>query len=143
MSKITKFLRSGRDEKVLLITAAWSLLRGRILLACTPTNKIISDAAKNLGSHSTIDVDGERIAKIAWAINAASANVPWRSDCFVRSLGALYLLRKIGIIPTFHLGIRRDDVGEMVAHAWVTIGNYAVTDPIIPESYSCFNRLQQ
>ena len=139
MRKINKVLASDGEERALLIMAAWSLLRARILLACIPIDKILYGAAKNVGCHSTVNADVQIIPKLSWAIHTAAANVPWRSDCFVKSLAVLYWVRRIGMVPSFHLGIRRGDDGEMIAHSWVTVGSRRVTDQDTSEFYSCFD----
>jgi len=139
MSKLTKFLKLDFDDKLILLNATWSLLCGRILLVCVPTDKILAKATNDAGCPATAEVRGELIQKMAWAINVAAAIVPWRSDCFVRSLAAFYWGRKLSFKPAFHLGIRRGDDGDMIAHAWVTIGDYNVTDPHVPNSYSYFS----
>ena len=54
-------------------------------------------------------------------------HVPWDSKCLVQAMVAQRLLRDYGLTSTLYLGVGRNrDTGEMIAHAWVRCGTYAV-----------------
>lgn len=59
-------------------------------------------------------------ARLAWAIEAAAARVPWRSDCLIRALAARRWLARLGVCAELRLGVAR--AGEsLAAHAWLTL----------------------
>lgn len=63
---------------------------------------------------------GEKVERVA-------RRTPWESKCLVRSMVAQRLLRGYGLASTLYLGVRRDQQGAMIAHAWVRCGNAYIT----------------
>lgn len=60
--------------------------------------------------------------KAVWAVAAASAHVPWRSDCLIQAMAASRWLRRHGYRPVFHLGAARStEDGLIQAHAWLSL----------------------
>ena len=59
--------------------------------------------------------------KAAWAIEAAAAYVPWRSDCLIRVMAATLWLRRKGYRPVFHLGVAQEGQAPLKAHAWLSL----------------------
>ncbi|GAB4012616.1 hypothetical protein GCM10028772_38560 [Nocardioides ultimimeridianus] len=68
-----------------------------------------------------------RAARVGRAITGAAAHTPWRSDCYPQALAARIALRALRVPHTVTFGVRRDDAGELRAHAWVTCGDLTVT----------------
>ena len=66
--------------------------------------------------------------KAAWAVDAAAAYVPWRSDCLVRAMAATRWLRGHGYRPAFHLGVAPQVGGQpsLKAHAWLSLHNEVI-----------------
>ena len=62
---------------------------------------------------------------IGWAVNAASRLVPG-STCLVRALAAHSLCLRYGYPATVRLGARRDQAGDLEAHAWLELGGEVV-----------------
>lgn len=54
---------------------------------------------------------------------------PWRYTCLRRGIVLYYLLRKAGRQATLHIGVRRDDHGAFVAHAWLTRAGALLLEP--------------
>lgn len=44
---------------------------------------------------------------------------PWRRTCLKRALALQYLIRRAGSSAELHVGVRRDEAGELRAHAWL------------------------
>lgn len=61
--------------------------------------------------------------KAGWAIEAAAAYAPWRSDCLIRAMAAASWLRRHGYRPHFHLGVAPHDAARprLSAHAWLSM----------------------
>jgi hypothetical protein len=70
------------------------------------------------------DVD---LARISWAIGAAAARVPWRSDCLPQSMAADRWLRRYGLQPRLFVGIAKAADGQLEAHAWLVCREMTVT----------------
>lgn len=71
--------------------------------------------------------DENRARQIGWAVRTAAGRTPWRSDCYPQALTARALLRAARVPHTVTFGVRRDDAGQLKAHAWVGAGRVAVT----------------
>ena len=54
---------------------------------------------------------------------------PWRYTCLRRGIVLYYLLKKSGRDAALHIGVRRDDAGTFVAHAWLTRGGALLLEP--------------
>lgn len=66
----------------------------------------------------------------AWAVRAASEQLPWGS-CLSRSLTLWWLLARRGIETEILFGVRRNQE-DLAAHAWVEWGDQPLTDPVDP-----------
>jgi len=69
--------------------------------------------------------DRKAIACVAWAVKAAALRAPFRAKCFEQGLATLWMLRRRGVKATLHYGAAQKD-DELVAHVWVTAGDYEV-----------------
>ncbi|GAB4220139.1 MAG: hypothetical protein Kow001_00650 [Acidobacteriota bacterium] len=76
----------------------------------------------------------QAVREVRSAVLAAERLLPWKHTCFQRSLACLILLRRRGINPQLHYGVRRTagedrtDGGEAPweGHVWVTDGDRPV-----------------
>jgi hypothetical protein len=67
------------------------------------------------------------MARLSWALDAAAARGPWRSDCLLRVMAADRWLRRYGYEPKFFLGAAKLTAGQFGAHAWLRCGDVTVT----------------
>ena len=67
------------------------------------------------------------VVKTGKAVLCVCNNTAWESKCLVRALTAQKLLKKKKIHSTLYLGVRQDENGNMLAHAWLRWGKYIVT----------------
>lgn len=71
------------------------------------------------------------VVRIGKAIAIAVPRVPWRSDCLVQCLAGRRWLATLGISARIQIGIKRetrdglDDA--LLAHAWLSVGEFVVT----------------
>ncbi len=54
---------------------------------------------------------------------------PWRRTCLKRALVLLYLTRRAGGAVLLQVGVRRDERGDLVAHAWLERDGAAYLEP--------------
>lgn len=114
---------------VLRIAAGAALAAGKALVLAAPFRSLIrwvsnsSDAtALELGS-----MECRRVMKISMALESMKDRMPWDSRCYDQALAAMLLLRLLGVPHTLYFGIRKNEVGELEAHAWVRAGRIAVS----------------
>lgn len=123
-------LRSGQLRH--LICAILYLARARAAFSMYDTRHILTDlscitprasnravkAANNGSAPCPGSVDTKLVG---WAIQTASSRVPWRADCLIQAMAAVYWLRRHDLTPEFHLGIAQSERQNLVAHAWVSL----------------------
>ena len=139
LSRVTHLLRragqlSLNDWRYLAI-AVKELAIARFRHAARPTSRIIQDLQAR-SAHST-DVSSAPgtamppntadLACRSRAIGYAAAIVPWRSDCLPQAMAADRWLRRDQMTPEFHLGVAKDEGGQLRAHAWLTCAGLTVT----------------
>ncbi|MCH1624874.1 lasso peptide biosynthesis B2 protein [Fredinandcohnia quinoae] len=123
VKKIISFLKLSFDTKLLFIEA-FLLLGWARILKLIPFSKL----APALGTHmeetpySLIDLDKKQIRKVSTAIHVMSRYTFWESQCLVKAIAGMKMLRRRKIESTLYLGTARDENGKMIAHAWLRSG---------------------
>ena len=67
------------------------------------------------------------VRKVSRAVLCVCNNTKWESKCLVRALTAQKILKKRKLHSTLYLGVRQDEEGKMLAHAWLRWGKFIVT----------------
>jgi Transglutaminase-like superfamily len=57
--------------------------------------------------------------RVAWAVQAAVARLPWSPACFEQALAAQVMLRRRGVASTLFYGAKPDRSRGVQAHVWV------------------------
>ena len=78
-----------------------------------------------LSNPGRAEPDPAIVERVAFAIRAMAARVPWRSDCLVQALAAQQWLADCGIASTIHLGVKASEA-PIDAHAWLKVGDRVV-----------------
>ena len=116
---------SSRDWSYLSI-AFKELLIARVRFAAIPTQRIVADLKTQSDSECSAEqlpADAEPdIGKLAWAISAVAARLPWRADCLLQVMAAERWLNRHSIPTSFFLGVAKQDRGDFKAHAWLCQG---------------------
>lgn len=120
--KLRRFSELSIADKWLFLRAVFWLAVARIELAKAPLERLATGSAQFVQKVP----DPELLHRIGFAVAAASANVPWRSDCFPQALAARSLLARYGYPAAIHLGVERTGETELAGHAWVTCGDVIV-----------------
>ncbi len=126
--KVKRFIAYPADLKLMYAEAYFYLALARVL-KLLPFAKV----APSLGEHmretpytSTMEQDLIH-RKVSKAVHAMSRVTWWESQCMVKAVAAMKMLRRRGIASTLYLGSGRDETGKMIAHAWLRSGSYYVT----------------
>ena len=111
-----------------LAIAVKELALARVRHAAWPVARILSDLESPSPRTPSQNVSAD-LARLSWAIAAAAHHVPWRADCLLQAMAAHRWLRRRGVSTDFFLGVRKDDQGDLHAHAWLRCGDVTVTGP--------------
>ena len=79
------------------------------------------------GSRQPAPIKLTELQRISWAIAAAAKRVPWRSDCLLQAMAAHRWLRRKGIQAEVFVGVRKNEQGHLIAHAWSRHGELTIT----------------
>ena len=139
MGIVHRFWKLDRNDKWLLSQAVIGLAIARIKLAVFSFQRL-SDRLADSGSGAGSEPDPDELRRISYAISAAAAHVPWRSDCFPQSIAARKLLDRRGYASTIHLGVERVGDAELEGHAWTTCGDVVVTGDVDLGRYTELHR---
>lgn len=125
----------SRARWLVVATAGWLLLAAACVVIAVLPFKVVSrllgqgrDAGVHAAEPETPPTarDLHRAGVAARAVAAAVRRSPWRSDCYPQALAARALLCVARVPHVVHFGLRRDDTGTLLAHAWVTTGGLVV-----------------
>ena len=105
-----------------LLTAIWELAVARWrLVASRPADLLQSSVQAEAGAASAVSSD--QANRVAFAIGAMGARVPWRSDCLVQALAGQRWLARLGIASDLFVGVKPPAANRLDAHAWLTVGD--------------------
>lgn len=118
--RVGRFLRLPTAERRCLVQAAillesiWLGLR----LVPFPTLRNLLDGMVQAPSRRRV---GDQLSadQVVWAVTVASRYLPGDKTCLVQALAARLLLARHGHSTHFHIGVAKDDAGQLQAHAWV------------------------
>lgn len=131
LNKIRRARQLSPSEWAALADAAMALLRARIRFARVPVQQLIGDLKARSAAQPGVDpmhlADPLQLTRLSWAIGVAAAQVPWRSDCLIQVIAADQMLRRRGHTADFCLGLRKSEMGNLTAHAWLQCGDVVVT----------------
>ena len=127
---IRKFLRKPIKEQYLYIEAIFWLGVFRIIILVLPFKFI----ASFLGNHM---VESEKVSSftpesmktiriIATGVRTISTYLPWKCKCLVQAITGKRMLSIRKIESTLYLGVGKDENGQMIAHAWLRVGEHVI-----------------
>jgi len=140
-NKLVRFARLDGTDKWLLIRASAWLGVARLRLAFTPFQQL-SERLSNDSPETCVESNPDFLRRVGFAVRAAAANVPWRSDCFPQAIAARMLLKRRGYASKIHLGVEKSGEGSIAGHAWLTCGDVVVVGGENLDRYTemhCFN----
>jgi len=126
---IKKFKRLPVDEKKLLFTATFMVIKVRMLTAFLPLRFYSS----NLGvRHKTLSdtMDSSKLTilyKVTRTLKRTSTYIPFKNKCLVEAIVAKKMLKALGYESTLYLGVGRDEDKKIIAHAWLKCCGTIVT----------------
>jgi hypothetical protein len=116
--RLRRFLELPRADRRLLLTSAVLVPATRVGLWVLPFTTVRGLLGRLAPEPPPSSSGGHPVQRIRRAISLVSRYVPGAS-CLTRALSAQALLRRDGHPASLHIGVAREDDGQLVAHAWV------------------------
>lgn len=130
MRRLGKFFRLSGGEKRRFVEAAVWLTVFRVAVSCVPFRVIAGLLGRERGETAVAFPDpagrGEVLA-VARALKVMGRSLPWESTCLVKAAAGKRMLSCRSIPATLYLGVARDDVNAVAAHAWLRSGDVILT----------------
>lgn len=130
MRRLGKFFRLSGGEKRRFLEAAFWLTIFRAAVLCVPFRVIAGLLGRQRGetavTFSGPAARGEVLA-VARALRVMGRSLPWESTCLVKAAAGKRMLSRRSIPATLYLGVARDDVHQVAAHAWLRSGDVILT----------------
>ena len=143
MNRLRRFLSLPLAERWLLIKAAALLEATKLAMRLVPF-RILRRVADKTGN-TFVEQRSEKGASartVAWAVETASRVTPGEKTCLTQALVAQVMLTRRGYPSLLHIGVVKDEKGELQAHAWVECQNEIVVGGHQLERYTPLASLQ-
>jgi transglutaminase superfamily protein len=122
-ARLLKFISLPAADRWLLITAIIALIKARLMVTFVPVRKILQPVTpRTEAAYPDIDV-----ARIGWAVEAASRIVPTAKNCLVRAIAGRAMLARCGVRSQIQLGIGKNSPDTLSGHAWLECGEMIIT----------------
>jgi Transglutaminase-like superfamily len=127
MKKLKLFLSLDYKTKRLLFEVYLNLGWARILKAL-PFSKVAPSLGEYMSETAYTSDDHTVVLKqISSAIKIMSKYTFWESQCLVKAMAAMNMLKRRNIENTLYLGTGKDENGKLIAHAWLRSGSVYLT----------------
>jgi hypothetical protein len=119
MSPLRKFLRLSPADRWLLVKSAFWLGLVVLGLRAVPFRTLRRGLAKVAHRPTPLNQIGRPEAgRLAWAVALASRYVP-AASCLPQALVTHLLLTRQGYPAHLYIGVAKDELGQLQAHAWI------------------------
>lgn len=123
--------RRPAEEKAWVAPAFILLGLSRAALLTVPFRRIAPLLGHDLRTAPAVPLahsdEVARALHVGRAVRTAARYTPWQSKCLAQAITARVLLGVSRLPYGLYLGVERDAVAGMVAHAWVCSGRASVT----------------
>lgn len=117
MSKIKKFFDLSPEDRHRLINAFLLVGVVRIALQLLPFELVRRWLANR--SRVTINAKFGVTDRLLWAVQVASRHILGDKPCLTQALVAQMLLGQHGMVTDLHIGVAKNHLDELQAHAWL------------------------
>jgi len=129
MRRLRKFVGLSRSDRLLLLEAWLYLGAARAALLLVPFRRIATHLGQQLMAQNEAPPDlppPPAARNIAGAVETMSYHTPWESACLAQTIAGKFMLKQRGIPSRLYLGTKKDEAGNLTAHAWLQAGNEIV-----------------
>jgi len=126
---VSRFFRLNRFERSLFLLTFTKTTIISLLLLCVP-RRIIMRKIGVLGVESISEIPDENliiVQQVAKSIQRTVKYTPWKTSCFAKGISAKTILKRKEIKSTLYLGVGKDGLNKITAHAWLRCGSIIVT----------------
>jgi hypothetical protein len=118
MKSLWKLFRLESSERRFLLRTAFVVWVARLGLWVVPLTTLRRAVAKLTPPEPISLESSAKIEKIVWAVTVASHYVP-AATCLTQALAGQILLAQHGEPAVLQIGVAKNEMGKLVAHAWV------------------------
>jgi Transglutaminase-like superfamily len=124
---MTAFVSLSHRERVMLLEA-YLLLGWARVLKYLPFSKIAPSLGEFMteSTYLSKEKDIEIIKSVKSSIEIMSKYTFWESQCLVKAIAGMKMLRSRGIESTLYLGTGREE-DKLIAHAWLRSGSLYIS----------------
>lgn len=122
---VVRFIRLGWRRQMMLGEALGAITAASLAVRFQPFEQAVRAGALRLPDHSPPDC-AFACGDVQWSVVAVATRVPWRAVCFQQGLALQWMLRRRGIEARLHYGVGKNDLGDLGAHVWVSVGQAIV-----------------
>lgn len=124
MKLILKFFSLPLSEKKLICEALFWIYLSKFCLLLFSFKYCVKLTAQKKTLDSTETSIGLNQIKVA--LNRANKMAYWKNVCLVQSIAARWMLNRRKIYSEVKIGVIHNTKKEVIAHAWVVVGNLEV-----------------
>jgi Transglutaminase-like superfamily len=134
MKLILSFLKLNRGDRVILLQTYMLLTLIRLGLLLLPFERLWKGLVK-LGkltpsattvAKTKLKTEAQIVRQVVWAVNSSTRFSPGGAKCLARALTTKVLLDRRQCPSDFKIGVAKNELGELEAHAWIEVQNQVV-----------------
>lgn len=136
------FWRKPFSEKWLAVRVFFLLAFFRFLILLFPFKKLAAYLG-NQGVESPkteLSEQNAYIESVCRKVSNISRMVPWEAKCLVQAAAGKSLMKTRNIASTIYFGVKKNDSGNLEAHAWLRVGTDIVLGGEIADEYTIVER---
>lgn len=119
-----KFTALPCRMKLLTVEAIFFLFSAKILLLIFPVKRVLGFSVGK--GRTGMDYPGISLPAIGKVLADADRLSFWKNRCLVKSLAGRWMLQRRGLDSRISFGVRKNDQGDLTAHAWLRSGDFEV-----------------
>ncbi|MEJ2649821.1 MAG: lasso peptide biosynthesis B2 protein [Sedimentisphaerales bacterium] len=119
MKLYRNFLSLSPDERKLFIQVSFTLIAFRAALRLIPFKKLLRLIDRFKPAPVSTDLDALYKERYVRAVSRAGNHVLRNNVCLPQALAVYTMLKRHGESAQLQIGVRKDDRGDLKAHAWV------------------------
>lgn len=128
MRDVRRALRLPRGSWPPLGRAVLELAVARMRLEADHSRHLLNAKLARRSPPVALTSDQARLVdQVAFAIPRIAQRLPWRADCLVQALAGERWLRRRGVTAQIIIGVNKDGLAPLDAHAWLEAGGRIVT----------------
>ncbi|MBE0592472.1 MAG: lasso peptide biosynthesis B2 protein [Gemmatimonadales bacterium] len=126
MGRVRGYIARSSTERGLFTRAVLLVAAVRVGLVLLPFRAVVRILACLARSRAPGAADESLRDQIVWAVERANRFVPGRGTCLHEALAGQVILVRRGFRARLQIGVKKDDAGNLAAHAWVEVDGAVV-----------------